>query len=470
MKRQRSTHRQLSPAALLREYERLNQAANAELDLDEAALVCVVNQYRQQQRLDEGLRAADRALLKYPFGVRLYLAKAKVLEELHLLDYALEVLELAETYGPGTPQIHLQRAKVLADRDQVERAFAELDLLNDSEDAVLVSMRALTEALIFRQLGRHSDCYYYLESALRAWPDNEEALEALWLATEVTGRHEATEQLCEDILSLTTYSSRAWFNLAQARYCQGRPHLALVAFEYAYIIDPRYELAYREAGSICMELGLYARAMEVYEVMMEYLSGDDEVLLALGRCYLHTGSMTQARLCINRVLSRHPKNDEALYYSGCCHAAQNDYLAAVRDLERAVELDPQQEQYAAALADALLETGQLQRAEEYLHQACAAAPEEFVHWYRLVRLLLSSGREVEAVRVLDEAAQHTYASELEYARVAATIGCGREADGLRMLSELLQDEEECGRYETLFEVWPALREHDLVGQVIRCFV
>ena len=108
------------------------------------------------------------------------------------------------------------------------------------------------------------------------------------------------------------------------------------AFEYAYIIDSSYDFAYREAGEICIELQDYERAVDIFETMLEFVTGDNEILLRLGQCYLHTGAFTQARLCINRVLSRIPNHDEALYYSGLCYAADGNWAAAVKVYQRAI--------------------------------------------------------------------------------------------------------------------------------------
>ena len=465
MKPQRSST-PTSPAELARQYER-HGAADSHLDLDEAALLQVVHHYRSRTMLDEALKVCDRALRDHPHSHRLYLAKAKVLTELHVYEYALEVLEQAETYGQGTPQIHIQRAQTYAGLGLEEDAFAELDKLGDPDDAVLRSMRSLAEATIFEQMGRNADMYFYLEQAIREWPDNLEAFELLWICTEVTGRQEQTEALCEWVLSQNPYHAHAWYNIGHTRYARGEKDGALTALEYAYIIDPRYEFAYREAGEICYEHGEYARAVEVYETMMEYICCDNEVLLRLGQCYLHEGSFLQARLCINRVLTRNASHDEALYYSGLCYAAEENWPAAANAHRKAVSLNDRNELYAAALAEALLQTGDLARAEFYFQRAADTAPELAEYWLRYGVFLFETGRALEAIAVLDEAEDHTYGIDLEYLRVVLLLSLGREAAALRRLAELLAEDFEA--HAILWRISPELEDHDLVQQVVRCF-
>lgn len=465
MKPQRKTT-QVSPAELARRFQR-QLGSEKGLDLDEAELLDVVGHYRECAMLDEALKVADRALTKFAFSARLYLAKAKVLTELHVYEYALEVLEQAETYGPGAPQVNIQRAQVYAGLGLQDDAFAELDLIEDTDDPVLKSMRSLAEALIFEQLGRNNDMYFFLEQAIREWHGNDEALRLLWICTELTGKHEQTEMLCEHVLQQDAYNAKAWYNLGHARHAQHKVDEALVALEYAYIINPRYEFAYREAGEICFENKLYDRAIEIYEVMMEYICCDNEVLLRLGQSYLHIESFTQARICINRVLTRTPGHDEALYYSGLCYAAEQKWTPAVNAYRRAIATNDRNELYYAGLAEALVQTGDITRAEHYYQKAADTAPEIPEHWLRYVAFLYETGRALEGISVLDEAEDHTVSIELDYCRVILMIAIGREADALRKLSELLQEDFEA--HEIIFRISPSLEDHDLVNSVIRCF-
>lgn len=465
MKPQRKTI-QASPAELARRFQRQLTSAN-ELDLDEAALLDVVGHYRERTMLDEALKVADRALTKFAFSSALYLAKARVLCELHVYEYALEVLQQAEVYAPGDPQINLQRAKVYAGLGLQDDAFAELDLIEETDDPKLKSMRSLAEATIFEQLGRNDDMYFFLEQAIREWPGNAEALHLLWICTELTGKHEQTEMLCEHVLQKDAYNAKAWYNLGHARYAQNKVDEALVALEYAYIINPRYEYAYREAGEISFENKMYDRAIEIYEVMMEYICCDNEVLLRLGQSYLHVDSFTQARICINRVLTRTPGNDEALYYSGLCYAAEQKWTPAVNAFRRAIATNDRNELYYAGLAESLVQTGDVTRAEHYYKKAADTAPEVPEHWLRYVAFLYDTGRALEGISVLDEAEDHTVSINLEYCRVVLMIAIGREADALRRLSELLQ--EDFDAHDIIFSIAPALEDHDLLNQVIRCF-
>lgn len=464
-----------TPTELARRYQRLVDerdagrptGARAALDFDEAAFLEIVAHYRSRGLSEDALRVADDGLGAFPFSAELYVAKASVLAGLHIYEYGLDTLALAETYAAGLPGIHLQRARMLTGLGRHDEAFAELDRLDDADDATLRSQRAVAEAIVFEQMRRYSDMYFFVVQALREDVDNTEALELLWIATELTSRHRETAALCEEIIAADAYASRAWYNLGHARYALGDARAALEAFEYAYLIDPRYEFAYREAGEICYETGQYQRAVDLYETMLEYVRGDNEVLLRLGQCYLHTDAQVQARLCINRVLTRVPDHDVALFYRGRCYALEGRLRPAVETYRRAIELNARDERYVAALASALAALGDTEAAEAAFAKTCDVGPEIAAHWLAHVSYLLRLGRPFDALDVLAEAEDHAYAPALRYALVATYIALGREAEGLRELASILP--EEFDSRASLFEIAPALREHDLVQQVIRCF-
>ena len=465
MKSKRTPH-PAAPSDLARHYQR-SLTSGITPDFDERAYLEIAAHYRDRLMTDEALNVVDGAIEQFPYAVDLYLAKAAVLCDLHLFDYAEEVLQTAETYGPHSPGVTIQRAKVLAGKGLHEEAFAQLDLVDDLADPKLKSDRSVAEAVIFEHMHRYTDMFFFLAQALQENPTNDEALNLLWICTELTGRHAQTEEICLEIIEGHTYCSKAWYNLGHARYAQQHTEAALAAFEYAYIIDPRYGYAYREAGEICVETEQYARAVEIYEVMLEYVNGDNEILLRLGQCYYHVGAFTQARLCLNRVLTRTPEHDEALYYRGLCYAAEGRWRLAIKAYQRAVQINHRAERYAFSLAEALVETGDTDGAEAAFALSCEAAPEIAGYWLAHAAFLLDLGRGIEALQIIDEAEDHTYGSSLCYARVAAYLSLGREAEGLRYLAEVLP--EEWDSHETLFEIAPALRNNDLVHQVIKCF-
>ena len=455
-----------APNELARRYQR-SLAEASEPELDERAYLEIVAHYRERHMFDEALNVAEAGLRTYAFTVELYLAKAAVLCDLHLHDEALETLTSAETYQRGLPEITILRAKALAGTGRHEEAFGVLDDLGELQEPRLRSEMAVAEAIIFEQMGRYADMYFFLAQALHEWPTNLEALSLLWISTELTGRHSQTEEICAEIVRDHAYCSRAWFNLGHSRYAQGETETALAAFEYAYIIDPRYEYAYREAGEICYETEQYARAVEIYEVMLEYVNGDNDVLLRLGQCYLHTEAFTQARLCLNRVLTRTPEHDEALYYRGLCYAAEQRWVPAIKSYRAAIRLNRRTERYAFSLAEAMIQIGDFDGAEAAFALSCEIAPEMSGYWLAHVAFLIDHDRGMEGLMVLDESELYTYGPELRYARVAVYMQLGREAEALRLLAEILP--EEWDAHESLFQIAPHLADHDLIHQVIKCF-
>lgn len=456
----------IAPADLARKYQQL-VLNEKELTLDTQELTHVAEYYFNRSMFDEALKVVDYSLSTYPFATSLYLAKAKTLCALHLFEYAHEVLDQARIYGGDKGEICLLQARAYSGEGKHDDAFLILDQLHESKDAIFESRRFTEEAFIFEQMGRNKDAYYFLEKAIDAWPKNTEALKQLWISTELTGNYEETLQLCEKILSKDIYNEQAWYNLGHARYATRQIEEALIAFEYAYIIDPKFEYAYREAGEICLETKQYKRGVEIYESLMEYVCCDNEVLLKLGQCYTHTKQYSQARLCLNRVTSREPGNDEALYYSAKLYEKDNNYKAAVNYYRRAIAANKRNEVYACAMAEALVKLGDYLKAEHYFKLAVNLAPELEIYWSKLAKFLYVTGKSLEALQILDEAEEHTISDHFEFYRVALMMAVGKEPEALRHLANTLEENFEA--HKVLFKFSPKLENHGLINQVIRCF-
>jgi len=88
--------------------------------------------------------------------------------------------------------------------------------------------------------------------------------------------------------------------------------------------------------------------------------------LADGKEHLKEGRLTEALATFDRCKQAHGEEEEAYFYSGIALAAGGHPLEALLELEQAVELDPEEAEYALAFADTLSSVGQQTAAVEVL--------------------------------------------------------------------------------------------------------
>ena len=81
-----------------------------------------------------------------------------------------------------------------------------------------------------------------LQNALVADLNCEEALERIWLCTELANKYKESAVLHNQILDKNAYSYLAWYNLGHAYNGLKMNKEAIEAFEFSYVIRENFEL------------------------------------------------------------------------------------------------------------------------------------------------------------------------------------------------------------------------------------
>jgi hypothetical protein len=117
----------------------------------------------------------------------------------------------------------------------------------------------------------------------------------------------------------------------------------------------------------------------------------------LGDLYMDDGKLTQARAAFDRAIAARADTLDPFYRRGACALLLGDAAAALPDLERTVEQEPDYDFHRAAglLAHAYALTGQKQKAEELFRRVTVISTlsETYLNF---AQLLASEGRNAEA--------------------------------------------------------------------------
>ncbi len=152
------------------------------------------------------------------------------------------------------------------------------------------------------------DC---LKLLLEYDPNNEEALHKICFRTEFTGRNEESIRLHTNIINEHPYN--------QARLVQpgnGLPGLklyekAIDAYQYAVVIDEKFDYAYRNMGDAYIHLRKYNEAIEVLQKHLEIAKPEDVIYEAIGHCYeKRMRKFTQARYYYRKASHLSPHDDK----------------------------------------------------------------------------------------------------------------------------------------------------------------
>ncbi len=442
---------------LITEYE-ASLENGGELFLDEKAYLQLIEYYENEDRTDRALEATEHAIRNYSYSVDFYIKKAQILMDTQQDALALTVLEQAGVFAPTEPEIALLRAEALAHVGLREEAFDLLNELKKSADGEVLCDVYVCEALLYEMEEEYERVFYALKTALFENPRHQGALERLWICVETTKKYEESVNLHQDILNIDPYSYLAWYNLGHAQAYLGNYDEAIEAYEYAFIINHKFEFAYRDCAELCFEIKKYRKALRCYLELSEHAdTADSDIHFCIGQCYQALKEYNAARNYYLQALQSDSFNDEILYCIGECFAEEGKWKSAVRYYNKAIRLEDRREEYYAALGEACFELGDIEKAETNFKIALELAPEEIQIWMQYTGFLIETDRVDDALEKLQEAEEYSVGAEILYCRIACLFALGRRQEAFYWLGEALTEDFEMHR--SLYEMMPSL-EHD----------
>lgn len=432
-----------------------------EIFLNEKSYFQLIEYYEIENRLDKALEATEYAIKTHHYSIDFYLKKAQLLIDDQQSAQALQVMELADSLAPGEPEIALLRLEALANVGLYYEAFDLIaELKREAQGAFLCELY-VSEALIHEIRGEYEQAFYSLKAALFVDPHHREALERIWLCIETTKKYDESVSLHKQLIDLEPYSYLAWYNLGHAQAYLGNYHEAVEAYEYAFIINEKFEFAYRDCAELCFEIKKYRKALRCYLELLEYSGPDTELYCSIGQCHQQLEDYDTARKYYLKALQSDPLNDEMLFHIGECYAEEGRAKNALRYYKKAIQIETNREEYYAAIAEAYFELGDEIKAEAQIKKAIDLAPDQIQFWMQYTGFLIASDRVEDALAVLETAEDYALGAELLYSRIACLFALGRRQEAFYWLGEALL--EDFDMHSALFDLMPSL-END--GDVI----
>ncbi|HRW74947.1 MAG: tetratricopeptide repeat protein [Lewinellaceae bacterium] len=436
--------------------------------LDEQVFLELIEQYLTGGKTDLAFATSREALQQHPFSVDLMCSQAAVLLELEQPEKALEILGHASRISPGELDIHLLQVETLIELGRSNEAEIILSpFLQEGSNEDLADAWYF-KAMIEEQRDQWQAMHHSLERAIRYNPGFQEALERLWLSTEMLGNYTESVSFYEEIIEQDPYAWQVWYNLGHAHSCMEDYEQAAVAFDYACVINEDFEHAWRDLGEMYLLLGQFAKAQESFLTSLQKSDSEDvDLLVKLAEAYEKNGQRDLAVETLQRLLTQDELHDEAIFRLGCIRVLDGRLEEAISLLEKAVGLNAEREEYYIALAEAYFQKDMLPQAEFCLNRALELAPEQSAYWLQYATFLFKHGSLTEALDVLETAIDQQYAPQLDYARIACLFKLGKRQEACQELCLQLADDYDT--HQTLFDLSPELITDPDVISLVRAF-
>jgi tetratricopeptide (TPR) repeat protein len=391
---------------LLKQYTNLRNGRNS-VFFDEESFEKIIDYFDEQEDLAKALEAAEMAIEYYPFSGALLVKKADLLLATRKYKEALEVLEKAELFDGTDINLYILKTDAYLAMDMQEKAVDVLEKavsFFEGQEKIELLFELADVYDDYEEFDKVFDC---LKVILEEEPTNEEALYKICFWTDFTGRNEESIRLHLKIIDEHPYNELAWFNLAAAYQGLKLYEKAIDAYQYALVIDEKFDYAYRNIGDAYIRLRKYREAIEALEKVLELSKPEEVIYEAIGHCYDRLKNYAQARFHYRKASHLNPEDSKLFYKIACTYYNESQWGSAVKQLESALKIQRLQPEYNLLMGECKLQLNELKEAVQYLSTAVRVRPKNISGWEALIRCLYSAEYYPEARQQALAALSHT---------------------------------------------------------------
>jgi tetratricopeptide (TPR) repeat protein len=393
-------------AELIKQYQNLRNGLKS-IFLEEESFERIIDYFDDQEEIGKALEAAETAIEYFPFSAPLLIKKADLLLVTRKYREALSSLEKAELFDAKDINLYILKTDAYLAMDMQEQAVALLEkaLTNFEGDEKIELLFELADVYDdYEEFEKVFDC---LKVILLEDPTNEEALYKICFWTDFTGRNEESIRLHMDIINEHPYNELAWFNLAAAYQGLKLYEKAIDAYQYALVIDEKFDYAYRNIADAYIRMKKFREAIEALEKVLELTKPEEVIYEAIGYCYDRLKNYAQARFHYRKASHLNPEDSKLFYKIACTYYHEAQWSSAVKQLEQALKINRLQPEYNLLMGECKLQLTEFKDAVQFISTAVRVRPKNISGWEALIRCLYTAEFYTEARQQTVAALSHT---------------------------------------------------------------
>jgi len=256
--------------------------------------------------------------------------------------------------------------------------------------------------------------------------------------TDFTGRNEESIRLHESIINDQPYSALAWFNLAAAYQGLKLYEKAIDAYQYAIVIDEKFDYAFRNMGDAFLRLRKYKEAIEALEKVLELSRPEDVIYEAIGHCYHRMKNYAQARFHYKKAVHLNPDDSRLYQKIASTYMQEGHWEMAIKQMEHALRIHKHINEYYIQLGECYMQIGQYVEAAGYFGMVVTNKPKQIAGWEYLIRSLMANDQLDAALEQTELAYMSTQGKTVFiYYRSAILFKMGKSNEGLLQLEMAL---------------------------------
>ena len=361
---------------------------------------------------EQALSKLGELISQKPRDAVLYSVRATIRHRLGQNDEAIADLNSAIELNDKDARFHNNRGFVLLGMQQFPEALKDLDrateLIPDYPNAFN------NRGLLYIAQSRYSEAIDQLDQALKFDPNYVDAYNNRGFAALQAGHFEAALTDFNTAMKINPKYVNAYNNRGLLRLRAGDLENAAIDFTEAMMLDPLNPKYYQHRREVYVRLSAFdkAGADEQKFVWLERLGqlnslaaknlSDSEILIQRARHHLKVDDDDKAVRDLDRALTINPRSASALVVRATIRERWKQYQQALSDAEAALAIEPSQAAFSAR-GDACLGLKDYDRAIESFAEARRIDPAVAEAYYRKSQILQTSGEAERAAETLERA-------------------------------------------------------------------
>ena len=297
----------------------------------------------------------------------------------------------------------------------------------------------LKQAIGLHQAGNAAAAVPVYEKYLAQRPNNVLALSNLGAAYAKLGQYEQAAARYRAALKLQPDNAAVELNLALAFYKSGQIAAAIPSLEKVHRAAPGELQPVLLLADCWLRTGENKKVIDLLAPVADQRADDPAIAYLFGTALVRDEQYTRGQPVIDRIL-RNGESAEARLLLGTTKLNAGDYPAALVDLAKAVELNPNLPDAWSYYGQALVRTGDPVTAAGAYRKALAANPDDFAANVELAILLKDEDKIAEAKECLRRAlAVRPESLPARYQVAAIALKEGKPDAALRDLEAIVKE-------------------------------
>ncbi|TXD54455.1 MULTISPECIES: tetratricopeptide repeat protein [unclassified Polaribacter] len=388
--------------------------------------------------------------------------------ELHVfeneIDKASSLLKKIENISPNNDEIFIQRATISSKSGDHKEAIVNLlKALTLTDDKVDVWSLMGMEYLY---LDEFKKARLVFEKCLEVDYEDYAALYNVLYCFDMEKKHEQAIKYLNNYINKNPYCEVAWHQLGRQHFIQERFKEALIAFDYAVLIDESFIGGYLEKAKTLEAMGEYQGAIDNYLVTLELDDPTAFAFVRIGECYERIAKFDSAISYYKKAVHEDPLLDRGWFLLTNLYYDDENYQKAAYYISKALKIDDSNALYWRRYAEIKIKLNFYEEAVTGFENCLSLEDDALEIYIALTDVLSFLGEFNDAISVLYNA-QKTYKNfaDIEYRLAGLFFVLNKEKHGLNHLIAGMNINYEF--HVILNEIYPIVFENKKVQKLLK---